>query len=169
MRSMVKKIVLAAAVFVLAGVMIAANIVLAVNSTVIHSWFDKSTSSYDNNEQQAVITQGDELVRDIAEQSMVLLRNENDTLPLDKETQGKVNLFGWSSSDAGFLLVGGGSGGTTLDDDIAYTLQEALTQERRRIQSRAFAALRGFQRYERRREQHAEHADVRAEPGRVVL
>ena len=73
---MVKKIVLAAAVFVLAGVMIAANIVLAVNSTVIHSWFDKSTSSYDNNEQQAVITQGDELVRDIAEQSMVLLRNE---------------------------------------------------------------------------------------------
>lgn len=129
MRSMVKKIVLAAAVFVLAGVMIAANIVLAVNSTVIHSWFDKSTSSYDNNEQQAVITQGDELVRDIAEQSMVLLRNENDTLPLDKETQGKVNLFGWSSSDAGFLLVGGGSGGTTLDDDIAYTLQEALTQE----------------------------------------
>lgn len=127
---MVKRIILAAAVLVLAGVMIAANIVLAVNSTVIHSWFDKSTSSsYNNEEQQAAITQGDELVQDIAEQSMVLLRNENDTLPLDKESQGKVNLFGWSSSDAGFLLVGGGSGGTTLNDDISYTLQEALTHE----------------------------------------
>jgi len=55
------------------------------------------------------IPAGEELVQTLAADSMVLLKNENDCLPLAKGT--KLNLFGYNTTDSGFLLVGGGSGG----------------------------------------------------------
>ena len=55
------------------------------------------------------IPTGEELVQTLAADSMVLLKNENDCLPLAKGT--KLNLFGYNAIDSGFLLVGGGSGG----------------------------------------------------------
>ena len=55
------------------------------------------------------IPAGEELVQTLAADSMVLLKNENDCLPLAQGT--KLNLFGYNTTDSGFLLVGGGSGG----------------------------------------------------------
>lgn len=127
MKVKANKIILAVVIFALIAVMIAVNIVLASNAAIIHAHFDKQTAGdYDNTQENASQAVGTELIEELAEQSIVMLRNENDTLPLNKKTQNKVNLFGWASSDAGFLLVGGGSGGSPINDDTAITLQEAL-------------------------------------------
>ncbi|MDE7463988.1 MAG: glycoside hydrolase family 3 C-terminal domain-containing protein, partial [Clostridiales bacterium] len=59
------------------------------------------------------------LVRDAAADSMVLLENKNGYLPISEK---KVNLFGWGSTEYGFLLTGGGSGGTSITNSKEYKL-----------------------------------------------
>ncbi len=45
---------------------------------------------------------------ELCTEGFTLLKNENNALPL---TDNKVNVFGWSGSDKGFIHQGGGSGG----------------------------------------------------------
>lgn len=52
---------------------------------------------------------GDEMCQEIADEGIVLLKNAGDTLPLSSAVK-KVNVFGWSSIDDGFILSGVGSG-----------------------------------------------------------
>lgn len=128
MKITAKRIALIVVAFILAAVMIAGNIVLSVHAQEIHDFFGNSGSgNYTSEESEKVAQEGDKLIQTMAEDSMVLLKNDNDTLPLDKEKDNRVNLFGWNSTDAGFMLVGGGSGGTTLKEDVTVTLQDALT------------------------------------------
>lgn len=74
--------------------------------------------------------EGDSVVQSVAEEGFVLLKNENNALPLQKSVT-KLNLFGWASTDEGMLMCGGGSGDFTMkgangvQKDIVY-LQEAL-------------------------------------------
>lgn len=74
--------------------------------------------------------EGDSVVQSVAEEGFVLLKNENNALPLKKSVT-KLNLFGWASTDEGMLMCGGGSGDFTMkgtngvQKDIVY-LQEAL-------------------------------------------
>ena len=91
-----------------------------------------------------VLEESDALVRTLAEDSVVLLKNQEDAdgeaaLPLtqDDETDGamKVNLFGFSAYDPtnaadfdGFLMKGIGSGSSTIAEDKAVTLQDALDE-----------------------------------------
>ncbi len=75
--------------------------------------------------------QGDTVAQRVAEEGFVLLKNENDTLPLTNVTN--INLFGWGSTDAGMLMCGGGSGDFTMvgNDKVEKKivgLQEALEQ-----------------------------------------
>ena len=56
----------------------------------------------------APLLSSDELIGMFAADSMVLLKNENNCLPLAKGT--KLNLFGYNATDKGYLLSGGGSG-----------------------------------------------------------
>lgn len=79
---------------------------------------------------QGTLEESDALCQDLAEDSIVLLRNERNTLPL-KET--KVNLFGVSAYDPttvnsfdGFLMKGVGSGSSTISESKAVTLEGAL-------------------------------------------
>lgn len=73
---------------------------------------------------------GDEVVRKIANEGVVLLRNENNkegkpTLPL-ASSQRKVNVFGWGATDDGFLLAGNGSGKSVSHKDNKVTLLQAF-------------------------------------------
>ena len=86
-----------------------------------------------------VSAQGDALVHEIAEDSMVLLRNENSALPL-AEDETAVNLFGFGATDDGFLLTGKGSGGTTIHEDKKVTLTEAFTDAGFKINTDLIAA-----------------------------
>ena len=75
---------------------------------------------------QLVLEQGDELCQMIGEESIVMLKNENDALPLADST--KVNVFGWGATDEGFLLKGVGSGSSTISKNKQVTLLDALEE-----------------------------------------
>lgn len=82
---------------------------------------------------EQTLEESDALCRKLAEDSIVLLRNENNALPL-KETETKVNLFGVSAYDPttansydGFLMKGYGSGSSSISENKAVTLESALT------------------------------------------
>lgn len=68
---------------------------------------------------------GKEVAVTIAEEGDVLLKNENNTLPLSKYEK-KVTLFGMHSVD--LVVAGGGSGAGTLDNDgiMHSTLQSSM-------------------------------------------
>ena len=64
--------------------------------------------------------QADALVEEVTGEGIVLLKNENSTLPLAKGS--KVTLFGRSSAD----LVLGGTGAGGIDASIAVNLKDAM-------------------------------------------
>ena len=114
-KNLVKTIVLAVAAFLLAAVMIAGNIVLNTFSLIINRFFAGDTADTTTEDAQTALAEADKVVRKSAEESIVLLKNE-DYLPL--KGLDKINLFGWGSTDNGLLLTGGGSGGTTITDTL---------------------------------------------------
>ena len=122
----VKQIILLCVALMLVGVMIVGNIVLSVYAPLIHQYFLGDTTSYDSEIAQKALSEGDKLVQELGEERMVLLRNENKALPL--ETSDKINLFGWNATDQGFILTGGGSGGTTIAKENKVTLTRRLTK-----------------------------------------
>lgn len=56
---------------------------------------------------QETLENADAMVQELEKEGIVLLKNENHALPLTKPN---VNVFGWSSTDAGFKTCGSGSG-----------------------------------------------------------
>ena len=83
---------------------------------------------FDRKEFKEVSLKSDDLCQKIEEDGIVLLKNENECLPL-KEENTKINLFGWSSSDSGNILRGIGSGYSSIPDDKKVTLISALEAE----------------------------------------
>ena len=117
-KQLVKTIVLSIVALLLVAVMITANVLLDRYALFINRHLagdNVSTGDGDNNTD--ALTFADEVVISAAEESMVLLANKDNYLP--KADLTKVNLFGWGSTDAGLLLTGGGSGGTTITDTLA--------------------------------------------------
>ncbi len=58
---------------------------------------------------------GASLVRKISEEGTVLLKNENNALPLDIDNNNKVNVFGYTSLDRAWVFTGVGSGSCKPD------------------------------------------------------
>ncbi len=121
----VKQWILGAVILVLIGVMIAANIVLNLFSPILHAFFSGDNTDYSG--ATASFEEGDKVVQELGEDSMVLLKNKDGFLPLNKTD--KINLFGWAATDQGFLVAGGGSGGTVIHQDNKVTLTQALEKE----------------------------------------
>ncbi len=67
---------------------------------------------------------GDDLAKAAGEDSMVLLRNENDVLPLDKGA--KINVFGTASADQNWKVTGIGSGTGVIKPEDKHTLMRSL-------------------------------------------
>lgn len=111
---------------VLVAVMIVGNIILHQYSPLIHSWFVGSSTEDESlsEEQENTLGLADDLVQEIAADSMVLLKNENNCLPLAKGT--KLNLFGYNVTDKGYLLTGGGSGGAKVVAEKIVTFLDAF-------------------------------------------
>ena len=67
------------------------------------------------------------LLQTFAGDSMVLLRNQNQCLPLARGT--KLNLFGYNATDLGFLITGGGSGCCAwVPEESKLTLAQAFRE-----------------------------------------
>lgn len=127
-RIKISKLILGLIALIICGVFIAGNIVLAANAPTIHRFFaasmgDGQTEQGENTEGALLL--GDELVRKIGDESMVLLKN-NGLLPMEKPDC--VNLFGWNSTDNGWLLTGGGAGGTNVNESKKLTLTGAFAE-----------------------------------------
>lgn len=60
------------------------------------------------------LSEGSELVEDIAEEGIVLLKNEGDALPLSEQELSRVNVFGWAAYDWMTSTYGSGYSNTTL-------------------------------------------------------
>ena len=90
-----------------------------------------------------------ELCVEIASDGMTLLKNQNNTLPLKPDSDGKykVNVFGYAGNDHGFVHQGAGSGGGT-DVDI-ITIYEGLRQSGIEINEDLAAAYNADLTYER--------------------
>mgnify|MGYP001046473195 CR=1 FL=1 len=68
----------------------------------------------------ATIADSEQLVREIADEGIVLLKNDNNALPLDDVT--KLNVFGWSSTNP----IYGGTGSGSVDESTCVTLLQGL-------------------------------------------
>jgi len=122
------KIVSIASISVIAAAMVAANCVAAYYAPMITTFMCGTGTNFDNEDFQQAANSSDALCKDIARDGIVLMKNENNTLPLSyaEGAQKKINLFGWSSTNQGFLLSGIGSGSSTISDSKKVSLIDAF-------------------------------------------
>ncbi len=119
MGSLIRRVVLCAVAVVLAVVIGVGNFFLDRYALIIHRVFAGDTATAGSEEGAGnVMKAADDVIREAAEESIVLLKNEKGFLP--QKDLSKVNLFGYGSSDNGFLLTGGGSGGTSITSENAW-------------------------------------------------
>ncbi len=78
----------------------------------------------DFSDAKLTLKESDALCQTIGDESMVLLKNQNNVLPL--EDYEYVNIFGWGATDEGFLLKGVGSGSSTISTKKQVTLLDAF-------------------------------------------
>ena len=114
------------AVIVLA-VMITIDCLASKYSAIISTFLGtaEKLESGTNETIDASAASGDEVVRNIANEGVVLMKNDG-ILPLPASTR-KVNIFGWGATDAGFLLVGNGSGRSYVHQDNRVGFLQAFT------------------------------------------
>jgi protein-export membrane protein SecD len=73
---------------------------------------------------EEAIAHGNDVSKRILEEGSVLLKNENNVLPLSANTK-KINLFGWRTTN----MVFGGAGSGFVDASTAISLQAALEEK----------------------------------------
>lgn len=87
--------------------LVAANAAVYLLGDTATSYLGGDSVDISSSSREATMTTGRELCRQIEGEGIVLLQNENDTLPLDSTTT-KVNVFGWASTE--WVCAGSGSG-----------------------------------------------------------
>ena len=135
-KNLLKKrvIIWGASTVVLVGVLIAANIVARTTAKTIISEVlnDKPKPIFDETKEgiefertaqnkKEATANGDRVTEEICEEGMILLKNENNALPLKKNA--KVSVFGKNSIN----LVYGGSGSAAPGESDPKTIFESLT------------------------------------------
>ena len=142
MNAKKKRLICLPIVAVLLAVLIVANVLAAVYNVALTNIL--VGVGVDFSDAEETLAESDTLCRELAEDSIVLLKNDNNALPLtsDDLVDGdlKVNLFGVSAYDPsyttsaggnwfdGFLMKGIGSGSSTIVPDKAISLEAALTE-----------------------------------------
>ncbi len=126
-----KSIVFLSAIALLGGSLIAGNVVAGVYAPMITPFLCGTGVDFSSEEFQQATAKSDELCQKIAEEGIVLMKNQNNALPLSFESnpEKRINVFGWASSDNGFLLSGIGSGSSTIQENKKVTLLQALEKE----------------------------------------
>ncbi len=61
---------------------------------------------------------GEKLATQIEEEGVVMTKNDNKTLPLDKDKHGKVNVFGWAATQ---WIMGGSGSGRSVNSSHGFT------------------------------------------------
>ncbi|MDE7405382.1 MAG: glycoside hydrolase family 3 C-terminal domain-containing protein [Clostridiales bacterium] len=117
-RQLATRISLPIVAAILIAIIVIANYFLNLYSPILHRVLAGDGANTSSAEAKEALAEADGVVRNTAEESMVLLYNDDGDgekyLPLKNIS--KINLFGWGATDNGFLLSGGGSGGATILD-----------------------------------------------------
>ena len=117
----IAKIVISAALLI---ALLVGNMYANSYSKVITSFL--CGTGEDFSDAEVVLEASDDLCRKIGDESIVLLKNQNNTLPISGLN--KVNIFGWGATDEGFLLKGVGSGSSTISKQKQVTLLQAFKE-----------------------------------------
>lgn len=142
-----KQIILSVVAVLLVAVMIAGNIVLNMYSPFFHAALGGAATGGGNrggaHEGESPFEYASRISEESAEDSIVLLKNDEVNgapyLPLPAST--KFSIFGWGATDQGFLLSGGGSGGTNTDRDSEDVTRTTLLGAFREAQIDYFTDL----------------------------
>lgn len=103
------------------------------------SEFAESINNYTDEELKAKNDAAQAFIEQEMEESAVLLKNDNNALPLTQDEIKKVTLLGWSSAHPYYRAHSGGDG-TTGD----YSLKDALTSRGFVINESVYSALEGI-------------------------
>lgn len=98
----VKNILLLAMYAFIAAVLIAGNIVYFIFQGAVALHLLGTGMKVDSEKAQETLAKGDELVQKIESEGIVLLKNDNQALPIKFDDKYNVNLFGVGSTDNGF-------------------------------------------------------------------
>ncbi len=102
--------------FSIVGVLLAIIIALNIAASIWGDTLIRILSGKDIDD--ATRAAGESLAEQIVEEGTVLVKNDDNALPLDPETDKKVNVFGWSSTS--WVMSGSGSGRSTNDGDASF-------------------------------------------------
>lgn len=94
-------------IFILVALFVVLNCVAYRYSNHITQYLCGFGIDYDSEEYQQKKAEAEELAKEIAGEGIVMLKNENDALPL---TNPCLNVFGWGGCDNGYIYMGFGSG-----------------------------------------------------------
>lgn len=118
--------------------LVAGNVAMAVLGDTVESFLGSDVVDVTTEEREATFAKGRSLAERVEGEGLVLLRNEDDALPLPESTD-RVNVFGWSSTQ--WVASGSGSGqvaGTTKG------ILEALTEAGISYNTQLADMYRGF-------------------------
>lgn len=119
----VGKIISLCSIGVILGALVAGNIYGVMKAPIITTFLFGTGDRTGGTEEQA---RSDKLCQKIAEEGIVLLKNQDNALPLETKD---LNVFGWSSTDQGFLFSGIGSGSSTISDNKKVSLLSGLEKD----------------------------------------
>ena len=125
MKKRTKRKILFSSLCVLSGLILAGNIVcFGVLGVDFISSAISGTGAKTIDDETA--KKGAELVKKISEDGTVLLKNNNNTLPLNLENNNKINVFGYTAIDNAWVFTGVGSGSCKPDPEKRIGILKGL-------------------------------------------
>ena len=106
----VVRVVACAGAVVAVGALVAANVAMALLGDTVDSFLGTDVVNVEPEERDATMEKGRELAERVEAEGIVLLRNEDEALPLPSDVT-QVNVFGWASAQ--WVASGSGSGQVT--------------------------------------------------------
>ncbi len=100
------------------------SVIAGLNADLITTRLNGTGQKFDSSDFQEAAASSDALCQKIGENSIALLKNNNNVLPLGTKN---INVLGWHATDAGFHLSGIGSGSSTIQESKKVTLLKALS------------------------------------------
>ena len=129
MKKKTLRIILFPVIALLAAVMIAVDVVFVVLFDLLDPFVHPPI--VDSLAAGAAASEGEALAEEVMTEGAVLVKNDNGALPLDPEADDSVDVYGWGSSDAGWVIGGSGSGQVKQTEPDSFyagtTLVGALT------------------------------------------
>lgn len=110
MKTKKPNIVCLAIAAVLLALAITLGILFPQFSSMLYSLFSSTSQS------EASREHGESLATQIVEEGTVLVKNDENTLPLDVNTDNKINVFGWAATE--WVMGGSGSGRATNNGSL---------------------------------------------------